>query len=67
MSAFGSGHDLRVLGWSPTSGFLLGRESLLPLSLLSLSPFLKQINSIILKMQTRILQVWDEVQESTFG
>uniref|UniRef100_A0A452QX02 FERM, ARHGEF and pleckstrin domain-containing protein 2 n=1 Tax=Ursus americanus TaxID=9643 RepID=A0A452QX02_URSAM len=26
-SAFGSSHDPRVLGWSPTSGSLLGRES----------------------------------------
>jgi len=25
-----SGHDLGVLGWSPTSGFLLSRESASP-------------------------------------
>ena len=30
MSAFGSGHDLRVLGSSPTSGSLLSRESASP-------------------------------------
>ena len=33
-AAFGSGHDLRVLGWSPASGSLLSREpASLPLSL----------------------------------
>ena len=32
-SAFGSGHDLRVLGWSPASGSLLSREPASPLSL----------------------------------
>jgi len=29
-SAFGSGHDPRVLGWSPASGFLLCREPASP-------------------------------------
>ena len=29
-SAFGSGHDLRVLGWSPVSGSLLSGESASP-------------------------------------
>ena len=28
--AFGSGHDLRILGSSPTSSFLLSRESASP-------------------------------------
>ena len=31
--AFSSGHDLRVLGWSPPSGSLLSGESAFPSSL----------------------------------
>jgi len=48
VSAFGSGHDLRVLGSSPASGSLLSRESASP----SLSPStlaLSQINKILKK------------------
>ena len=30
VSAFSSGHDPRVLGWSPKSGSLLSRESASP-------------------------------------
>ena len=50
-SAFGSGHDLRVLGWSPTSGSLLSRKSTcpslsLPLLILSLSPINKIFKNI---------------------
>ena len=45
MSAFGSGHDLRVLGWSPVSRSILSGESASstpfaapPADALSLSP-----------------------------
>ena len=42
VSAFSSGHDLRILGSSPMSGSLISRESLvsLPLPPLVLSPSL---------------------------
>ena len=55
MSAFGSGHDLRVLGSSPTSGSLLDRKPLLPLPLpllvflLSLSLSVKKKNKNLKK------------------
>ena len=49
VSAFGSGHDPRVLGWSPTSGSLLSRQSASPsappLLLLSLSLTLHTLSS----------------------
>ena len=51
---FSTGHDLRVLGLSPTSGSTVSRESAgdslsplplpLPLAVRALSPSLKQIN-----------------------
>ena len=46
VSAFGSGHDLRVLGSSPTLGSLLSRESASPSALPLLMLFLSvsQIN-----------------------
>ena len=65
MSAFGSGHGLRVLGWSPGSGSLLSRESASPSALPpthapSLAPsnkwFLKksQIGAVVLLYETWI-------------
>ena len=45
VSAFGSGHDPRVLGWSPASGSLLSGEPAFPSpSLSSATHPLSQIN-----------------------
>ena len=52
---FDSGHDLRVLGSSPTSGSLLNRESSLSSSPFASSPisaisfFLSKVNKLIFK------------------
>ena len=55
---FGSGHDLRVLGWSPMLGSLLSGESdCLPLSLLLPTLTLSKIN-IFLKTVT----MWENLK-----
>lgn len=54
VSAFGSGHDLQVLGWNPKSGSLLCSLLSLPLPLLSLTRTLSQINKNLQKKKKAI-------------
>ena len=52
LSAFGSGHDSRVLGWSSTSGSLLSKESASPSP--SAAPPACALSNKILKKKKKI-------------